>query len=82
MDSKRTPAPDELQFDTAEVAEANASPLTCHVCQRRLFKVYFEVSGHPACETRRRLSGPPGSPLRPSSRRRPGRRNRLPRPWR
>jgi hypothetical protein len=50
MDSTPTPAPDELQFDTAEVAESSAGPLTCHVCQRRLFKVYFEVSGHPACE--------------------------------
>jgi hypothetical protein len=49
MDSTRTPDPDELQFATADVAEASG-PLSCHVCQRRLYKVYFEVSGRPACE--------------------------------
>jgi hypothetical protein len=49
MGSTQTPTADELQFDTADVAEARG-PLSCHVCQRRLYKTYFEVSGEPVCE--------------------------------
>jgi len=50
MEPSHSPEPEELQFQKAEVAEGEASPLSCHRCQRSLHDVYFEVNGQPSCE--------------------------------
>jgi hypothetical protein len=50
MEPTQAPNPDELQFDKADVTEESTGPLVCHVCQRHLYDVYFEVDAQPSCE--------------------------------
>ena len=50
MDPAQAYSPDELRFDKADVTPARSGPLACHVCQRPLHDVYFEVDCQPSCE--------------------------------
>jgi hypothetical protein len=49
MDAQ-APVTDDLQFDKADVSETSDTPLACHVCERPLHDVYFDVDAQPSCE--------------------------------
>ncbi len=50
MDPRQPPSPDEPQLDKAELDGAAAGPLTCGVCEKPLYSVYFEINGLACCE--------------------------------